>query len=95
MGSPVSASVTVPARVPVSPTGAASTSARASRRPSPKTLLFAAVPPQAVASTSIAVPSSRARVPSMSPTSAGEADQSSATAPAMWGEAIEVPLKAP
>ena len=45
IGAPVAASVTVPARVPVSPIGAALSNASASSRPSPYMLLSSAVPP--------------------------------------------------
>ena len=67
--------------------------AKTSSLPSPQTLLFAAVPPQLVSDVSTAVCDSSASVVAMSPISEGAADQSSATEPERWGEAIEVPLK--
>ncbi len=66
--------------------------AKASRRPSPKTLLSSAVPPQVVLSVSIAVSSRMDLVAAMSPLSDGTADQISATVPATCGEAMDVPL---
>src|SRR5688572_29396337 len=86
-------SVTVPARVPVGPRGALLTARKALSLPSPKLLLFAAVPPQPVESVSVAVVLSNALVPATSPLRLADADQMSATVPATWGVAIEVPLK--
>ena len=43
---PPPAAVTVPCKVPMGPRGEASTAAKASSRPCPKTLLFSGVPPQ-------------------------------------------------
>ncbi|MBB4943975.1 hypothetical protein FHR32_008376 [Streptosporangium album] len=84
---------TVPRNAPSAPTGAAWTAANASSRPSPQMLLSAAVPPQCVSSTSIAVRSSSCRVEAMSPCRAGEADHISATVAATCGLAMDVPEK--
>ena len=75
--------------------GARLTAAKASSRPSPKTLLFWALPPQVRSSVSTAVWSSRARVAATSPSRLGAADQISATVPETWGVAMEVPLEVP
>jgi hypothetical protein len=91
MGAPP-ATVTVPCKVPVGPRGEASTAAKASRRPWPKPLLFSGVPPQVGSGVSAALPSRMARVASISPTRDGAADHISATTPARWGVAMEVPL---
>src|SRR5687768_3931884 len=82
----------VPFSAPTGPRGDAVTAASASRRPSPQTLLSAAVPPQDVSLTSIAVESRIARVALMSPTRAGAADHIRAMVPAVCGDAIDVPL---
>ena len=84
---------TLPATAPVGPIGEALTAASASSRPSPKTLLSSAVPPQARSEVSTAVSSRICRVCGISPTSAGAADHIRATAPDRCGAAIEVPLK--
>src|SRR5512144_2313727 len=91
---PVRASLTTPCIVPVGPRGERSTAAYASSRPSPYTLLFAAVPPQLESGVSIAVWSRMERVQATSPMSGGAADHISATTPATCGVAIDVPLKA-
>src|SRR5690606_3150392 len=94
IGSPVSASVTVPDSVPVSSPRDWSTAANASSLPSPHTLLFSGVPPQVRSSVSIAVASSSARAALMSRSSSGTADHINATVPATCGEAIDVPVSA-
>src|SRR5690606_31875914 len=68
------------------------TAASASRRPSPKMLLLAAVPPHAVAFTSRAVVSRIDRSEVMLPRRLGSAEITSATTPEACGAAIEVPL---
>jgi hypothetical protein len=90
---PPPAAVIVPCKVPVGPRGVISTAAKASTRPSPKTLLLAAVPPQERSAVSMAVWPSRRRVPAMSPTRVGAADHIRATTPDRCGVAMEVPLK--
>src|SRR3989442_12579188 len=90
------AAVTVPCSMRgAGPPGDWSTAAKASRRPSPQTLLSAAVPPQDRSLTSTAVLSRIARVALMSLTSTGDFDHISATVPATCGPAIEVPLRTP
>ena len=91
----VSARRTVPESVPVGPCGAAVTAASALSFPSPQTLLSAAVPPQVVLLTSVAVWSRSVSVAATLPRSSGEIDQMSATVPATCGDAIDVPLRFP
>src|SRR6478735_5927733 len=92
IGRPVAASETVPATVPTETRGAAVTAASASSRPSPQTLLFSALPPQPVSGVSRAVRSSSEIVPVTSPTRDGVAADTSATVPAVCGEAMDEPL---
>ena len=69
------------------------TAAKASRRPSPQTLLLPAEPPHVRLLTSMAVWSMMDSVPAMSRRNEGAPDQIRATVPATCGEAMEVPLK--
>lgn len=59
--------------------------------PLPQTLFMAAVPPQWVSSTSVEPSSRSVRVSSIFPIRDGAAAQSSATAPATCGVAMDVP----
>ncbi len=93
-GSPLTASVTTPARVPTAPRGASLTAAYAFNRPCPQMLLLPGSPPQVRSSVSIAVRSRMSRVLWTSRRVASEADHISATTPATCGEAIEVPSRA-
>src|SRR5262245_38435619 len=92
-GAPVEAFDTVPLSVPTGPRGDCATAANALSLPSPQTLLSSAVPPHEVSGVSTAVSSSSVAVWSMLPISDGAADHISATVPAVWGDAIDVPLE--